>query len=230
MNSVLIRFPPIAVFAAVLLGFVTLDGQRPIVGPSAAFAQQPASPPVAAPTNRGYVIVLRGLMNIWSRGMDRLSEKLEAQGVRVHLDNHRHWKKIAADVAKRYQANPNTAPIVIIGHSLGANAAILMADKLGQSRVPVRLIIAFDGLSNRADVQAPISYNVQEVLNFYNSLLLGMEMVPGRGFSGTIENVDIRKVPGAGHIKIDKNPELQAQAILAVLKVIAEASGQSATN
>ena len=31
------------------------------------------------PINHGYVIVMRGLMNIWSRGMDKLAKELEAR-------------------------------------------------------------------------------------------------------------------------------------------------------
>jgi thioesterase domain-containing protein len=211
--------------AFVFLGF---DGQRPIAGPSVAAAQTSGSP--QATIDHGYVIILRGLMNIWSRGMDTVAKELQARGVRVHLDNHRYWKQLALEVAKRYEADKTTAPIMIVGHSLGANAAVLMADKLGQYNVPVRLIVAFDGLAHTEATQSRISYNVQEVLNFYNSKILGMEMVPGRGFSGKIDNVDVQRVPGAGHIKLDKNPELQARTISLVMQVLAESSSQSASN
>lgn len=210
------------VIAAVAVGFIFFgfDGQRPNVGPSVAVAQKPTPPP--AEIGHGYVIVLRGLMNIWSRGMDTVAKELQARGVRVHLDNHRHWKEIAANVAKLYEADKSTAPIIIIGHSLGANAAILMGDKFGQYKVPVRLIIGFDGLAYTEDTQAVASWNVQEVLNFYNSKVLGVEVIPGRGFSGKIENVDVQRVRGAGHLKVDKNPELQARAISLVMQVLGE--------
>jgi pimeloyl-ACP methyl ester carboxylesterase len=205
----------LAVATAFVFGLATIAGPRLIDGPSVAMAQQ-------APINHGYVIVMRGLMNIWSRGMDKLAKELEARGVNVHLENHRHWRKIAEAVAKKYQADKNTAPIVIVGHSLGANAAVLLASKLGEYRVPVRLIVALDGLSNKTNVEASISYNVEQVLNYYNSLLLGMKMVPGRGFNGSIENVDIRGVKGAGHISVDKNPELQAKTISLIMQVLAK--------
>ena len=93
------------------------------------------------------------------------------------------------------------------------------------------MIVTFDGLAHTADTKAIISYNVQEVVNFYNSKLLGMEMVPGRGFAGTIDNIDVQGVKGAGHLKIDKNPELQARAIALVMKALGKSSSKkSATN
>jgi pimeloyl-ACP methyl ester carboxylesterase len=217
------------VVAALVLVVLGHDAQRPIGGPGVAVAQNGRNL-APAPINHGYVIVLRGLMNIWSRGMDTVAKELEARGARVHLDNHRHWKELAAEVAKKYESDRSIAPVIIVGHSLGANAAVLMAEKLGQYRVPVRLIVAFDGLAHTEDTQAIVSWNVQEVLNFYNGSMLGMEMVPGRGFGGTIDNVNVQGVRGAGHIRLDKNPELQARAISLVMQVLAETSAQSASN
>lgn len=209
------------VVAAVALFAFGADGYRPVFGPTAAVAQDAA--PKAAP-DHGYVVVLRGLMNIWSRGMDTVAKELEARGVRVHLDNHRHWKALAEDLAKKYQADKSVAPIILVGHSLGANAAVLLASKLGQYRVPVRLIVTFDGMAHTEDSVGTVSYNVQEVLNFYNSKALGMEMIPGRGFSGKIDNVDVQGTRGLGHLKVDKNPELQARTISMVLQALADPS------
>lgn len=228
MRSTLKKLIPLVAAAAVAFFSFGSDGYRPIIGPSIATAQSSRAP--KATIDHGYVIVLRGIMNIWSRGMDTLAKKLEARGARVHLDNHRYWKELALELAKRYQADKNIAPIIIIGHSLGANAAVLMGDKLGEYKVPVRLIISFDGLSYTEDTQAPISWNVQEVLNFYNSKLLGVELVPGRGFSGKIDNVDVQGVRGAGHLKIDKNPELQARAISLVMQALGEPAPKAASN
>jgi pimeloyl-ACP methyl ester carboxylesterase len=219
------RLVPLVAATAVAFVCFGFDAQQPTVGPSAAVAQKPVPPP--AKIGHGYVIMLRGLMNIWSRGIDTIAKELQARGVRVHLDNHRHWKEIAATVAKLYETDKKTAPIIIVGHSLGANAAVLLAEKLGQYKVPVRLIVAFDGLAYTEDTQAAASWNVQEVLNFYNSKVLGVEVIPGRGFSGKIDNVDVQKMQGAGHLKVDKNPELQARAISAVMQALGASTSAS---
>lgn len=228
LRPILQKLVPLVFVAAVALVAFGHDGYRPVVGSAHASAQTAAGP--QATFNHGYVVLLRGLMNIWSRGMDTVAEELQARGVRVHLDNHRHWEELAEELAKKYQSDKSLAPIIIIGHSLGANAAVLMASKLGRFGVPVRLIIGFDGMAHTEDTVAIVSYNVQEVLNFYNSKLLGIEMIPGKGFSGKIDNVDVQGIRGAGHLKLDKNPELQARAILAVLQVLAETAPQSASN
>jgi hypothetical protein len=227
VRFVLQKLVTLAVAAVVALVFLGFDGQRPVPGPNVASAQRVNTPPAAI--DHGYVIVLRGLMNIWSRGMDTVAKELEARGVRVHLDNHRFWKEIALELAKKYETDKSIAPIIIVGHSLGANAAVLMAEKLGQFSVPVRLLVTFDGLAHTEAAQGRISYNVKEVLNFYNSKVLGIEMFPGKGFSGTIENVDVQGIKGLGHIKVDKNPELQARTILLVLQALSESS-KSASN
>ncbi|MCB1487791.1 MAG: hypothetical protein KDJ88_10075, partial [Bauldia sp.] len=71
----------------------------------------------------GTVIILRGLHNVWSRGMDALAKKFEKQGVKVTLANHSHWQFLANDVIADYKKDKNAAPIIIIGHSLGGDAA-----------------------------------------------------------------------------------------------------------
>lgn len=218
MRLTLHKVIPLAVVAALALAAFGDNGDRVVAGPNVAFAQKATK---KASIKHGYVIVLRGLMNIWSRGMDTIAEELEARGARVHLDNHRYWKELALDLAKKYETDKSLAPIILMGHSLGANAAVLMAEKLGQLDVPVRLMVTFDGLSHEGHTKAAVSYNVQQVLNFYNGKALGVEMVPGRGFSGKIDNVDVQGVPDSGHLKIDKNPEYQARAISLVMRVLA---------
>ena len=209
------------IIAALTLAFDGYRALEPVGGPSSAFAKEKPDAPKAT-IERGHVYLLRGLGNIWSRGIDELGEKLEAEGVRLSVHNHRYWKELAAEAAEKYKSEKDFAPVVIIGHSLGASASVLMANKMGEYGVPVRLVIAFDGLAHAHGTKAAISRNVEEVLNFYNGSLLGIEMVPGRAFKGKIENVDVRDVEGAGHLKIDKNPELQARVTALVLDVLAE--------
>lgn len=221
MRLVLGRLIPLLIITALTLAF---DGYRvlePVGDPSSAFAKEKSNAPKAK-IERGHAYLLRGLGNIWSRGIDELGEQLEAEGVRLSVHNHRYWKELAAEAAEKYKSEKDFAPIIIMGHSLGASASILMANKLGEYGVPVRLVITFDGLAHAHGTKAPISRNVEEVLNFYNGSLLGVEIVPGRGFKGKIENVDVHDIEGAGHLKIDKNPELQARVAALVLAVLAE--------
>jgi Thioesterase domain len=224
------RFLAIVFAASVTFGPAGHLSSGHFVAPAAAATKEKSVP--AKPTiDHGHVFLLRGLMNIWSRGMDELGDKLTADGVNLSVSNHRHWKQLADEAAKQYASEKNYAPIIIIGHSLGADAAVLMAARLGEKNVPVRLIICFDGVSaKQSDVDIPVSSNVQEVVNFYKGSGWGREMNPGKGFTGKIDNVDLRSSSDIGHMNIDKNPELQARVQALVMEVLTGKKTEAATN
>jgi hypothetical protein len=228
-KSALARFLAIAVVGALALGFSGHDGLDHYGVPATAAAKEKAPAP-AATIEHGQVYLMRGLANIWSRGMDQLTELLVAKGVRAEVYNHARWQELAVEAAEKYSKDPNFAPIILIGHSLGANAAVLMAEKLGAAGVPVRLIITFDSLARSNDVKVKISSNVEEVLNFYKAKAWGLEMVPGKGFKGKIENVNLNDKRGVGHLNMDKNPELQARAVAVVLETLGEEPAKAASN
>src|ERR1700752_1729330 len=104
------RFPVVSVlFALMAVGLST--------GPSMA-------------QSRAHVYLLRGLMNIFSLGMDTLATELSRRGVYTTVDNHADWQSLADGAAARYKAGTE-GPIILIGHSLGADAVMEMADYLG---------------------------------------------------------------------------------------------------
>jgi hypothetical protein len=94
----------------------------------------------------------------------------------------------------------------------------------------VRLIIAFDSLARSNDVKVRISSNVEEVINFYKAKAWGLEMIPGKGFKGKIDNVNLNEKRGVGHLNMDKNPELQAQVVSIVLETLGEQPAKAASN
>jgi pimeloyl-ACP methyl ester carboxylesterase len=199
-------------------------------GVPAAVAAQEKAPAPAATIEHGQVYLLRGLANVWSRGMNQLTEKLVAKGVRASAYNHSRWQELVAEAADKYAKDKNFAPIILIGHSLGANASVLMAERLGEAGVPVRLIIAFDSLSRSNAEKVRIPANVEEVLNFYKAKGWGLEMIPGKGFKGKIDNVNLNERRGVGHLNMDKNPELQAQVVSVVLEALGEEPAKAASN
>jgi hypothetical protein len=223
------RLLAVAMLGGLALGLSGHDGFERYGVPAAAAAQDKAPAP-AATIEHGQVYLMRGLANIWSRGMDQLTEQLLAKGVRASVHNHARWRELAAEAADKYPKDKSFAPIIIIGHSLGANAAVLMAEKLGEAGVPVRLIITFDSLANTNDVKVKISSNVEEVINFYKAKAWGLEMVPGKGFKGKINNVNLNEKRGVGHLNMDKNPELQAQVVSIVLETLAAIPAEAASN
>jgi hypothetical protein len=167
--------------------------------------------------SRAHVYLLRGLLNVFSLGMDTLAEELNARGVYATVDNHTSWQSLADQAAARYKAGTE-GPIIIIGHSLGADAVMEMSAYLGQKGVPVALAVPFDGTQSLA-----ASSNIQRVLNLTQRSYAYMRK--GAGFKGSLVNFDVSSDPSIDHLNIDKSPRLHAKVIAEVLAVVGSHKG-----
>jgi alpha-beta hydrolase superfamily lysophospholipase len=171
-----------------------------------------ANPGAAQPLARAHVYLLRGLMNIFSLGMDTLAEQLKRRGVYATVHNYAEWRTLADRAAADYKAGKE-APIILIGHSLGADAVMEMAAYLGRKGVPVALVVPFDGTQSFA-----ASDNVARVLNLTQRNYAYMRRGPG--FKGTLDNVNVSSDHSIDHINIDKSPRLHARVVAEVLAVV----------
>jgi len=159
---------------------------------------------------RAHVYLFHGIMSFLSLGMDDLAADLKLQGVDATVYSFTDWQMVAAQAAAAYRAGTGK-PIVLVGHSLGANSAMHIADALEQEGVPVALVVLFDGTDTYS---AP--KNVSRLLNFTRYFL----MRPGPGFTGTLSNVDLRSDPNITHLNIDRTPKLQARVVNEILAAI----------
>lgn len=192
-----------------------------------AAAQSGNGKPVAAagPYTHGRIIVLRGLYNIFSRGMDKIAKDMEEMGLPVSLYNHSRWQVIAAKLIEEYRANPQqVAPIILIGHSLGGDASIVMSNWLAHNGVPVRFVVVFDAVAQTH----PLIGGIQEVMNFYKPKGYGQEVKAAPSFRGTINNVDLTDRKDIDHLNIDKDPVLQGEVIARVVEIMNESNGKPA--
>jgi hypothetical protein len=180
------------------------------VGTVVAFAANPGG---SLPPPRAHVYLLRGLLNIFSLGMDTLAEELKGQGVYATVHRYSDWQTLADRAAADYKAGKE-APIILIGHSLGADAVMEMAAYLGRQGVPVALAVPFDCTKSFA-----ASDNIARVLNLTHggsyTYIRG-----GPGFHGVLANVDVSSDPSIDHINIDKSPRLHARVVAEVLAVV----------
>jgi hypothetical protein len=172
-----------------------------------------ASPDAAQPQPRAHVYLLRGLLTIFSLGMDTLAEELKGHDVYTTVHSYSDWQTLADGAAADYKAGKE-APIILIGHSLGADAVMEMAAYLGRKGVPVALVVPFDCTKSFA-----ASDNVARVLNLTHGGTLTY-MRGGPGFHGTLANVDVSSDPNIDHINIDKSPQLHARVVAEVLAVV----------
>ena len=180
------------------------------VGIAVAFG---ASPGAAQSQPRAHVYLLRGLLNIFSLGMDSLAEELKGRDVYATVHSYSEWQTLADQAAADYKAGKE-APIILIGHSLGADAIMEMAAYLGRKGVPVALAVPFDCTKSFA-----ASDNVAHVLNLTHGGSYAY-IRGGPGFHGTLANVDVSSDPSIDHINIDKSPRLHARVVAEVLAIV----------
>jgi len=166
----------------------------------------------AAAQSRAHVYLFRGLADVFSTGMDTLADELNRRGVYATSHSHTDWKQIALGTVRDYKAKKE-GPIILVGHSLGADAVMEMADYLGDQGVPVALVVPFDGTQS-----FPVPGNVGHVINFTQRDYAFMR--PGPGFHGSLENVDLRSDHSIDHLTIDKSPALHARVISEVLAIV----------
>lgn len=165
-----------------------------------------------APANqpRAHVYLFRGLMNVFSLGMDEIAAELQRHRIAASVYNHLSWSSVAESAAADYKSG-KIRTIILIGHSAGATAVTSAAGRLGQLGVPVKLAIGLDPTT-----RVTASGRVGRYINFYVGNGAGQRVDKGAKFRGQLQNVNVQNSPNIGHFNIDKDKALQAKVIRAV--------------
>jgi hypothetical protein len=205
-------------FAIALLSCLIASGPNAFVSIAGAATAAPraAAKDAHQTASLAHAYLMRGLMNVFSLGMDQMAVLIARHGIEAGVHNHAEADAVVSEIAARYTAG-DRGPIILIGHSLGADAVMMMAQSLDRAGIPVALVVPFDGTDSFA---AP--KNVACVLNITQSTFNYMRS--GAGFHGELTNVNVRGEPGIDHFTIDKSPQLQALVMKSVLQA---ASAQS---
>ncbi len=165
-------------------------------------------------TRTGEIILLRGLANVFSKGMDVIGDRLKAKGVDARVYNHGAWENLALDIVTRSKSKKVSYPIIIMGHSLGGNASVQMATYLGERGIPVSYVVAFD-----PTVTTYAGKKVKRVVNYY--LPNGKNTVRRRfDFKGKLANINVSNIEGIKHTTVEKTRKLQNQAISNVMRLV----------
>lgn len=179
---------------------------------SAALKQRPSDidiPVTGKITRTGEIYLLRGLANVFSRGMDAMGARLVRSGLDARVYNHAAWRDLSQNIVARAKKKNVSYPIVIMGHSLGANAAVNMARYLGERGIKVRFVVAFD-----PTVSTSVGKNVSQVINYYLPKDSATNKVlRGAGFTGSLKNVNVTGMNGVTHMNVEKNTSLQNKSI-----------------
>lgn len=178
---------------------------------------------------KGQVYTMRGLGGIFSTGMNRLENTLDDYyHIRTASTIWYKANELSDYIAKHYQSNELKGPIVLIGHSLGANEQIKVAQNLNKVHIPVDLLITVDAVC-----PVKIPPNVKRVLNLYKPALVpmfsGLKVKAVDPESTHINNFNVATIKNVyvNHFTIDKNREIQKimlENVLAVVKNKSELS------
>ncbi|MGC2468337.1 MAG: hypothetical protein WA439_00400, partial [Pseudolabrys sp.] len=151
------------------------------------------------------VVLLRGWFGVFSTGMDSLADELKAKGIHAQVAGHMSWKTAVSDIL-RERAAGKTGPLVLMGHSQGANNVIDMARALAAHNVRVDLLVTLVPL-----MQNPVPANVVRAINYYQSPgIWGSPLVADPGFHGKLTNIDVADDPTILHISIDKSARIHS--------------------
>jgi hypothetical protein len=164
----------------------------------------------AAHASNAHVYLVRGVLNIFSLGMDEIAAKLQQQGITATVHNHLMSASIADDAAAAYKSG-RVRTIVLVGHSSGATALPDIVARLDQQGVPVKLAIGLDSV-----FRTSLAGRVGRYVNFYVANGAGTRVEKTKDFRGMLENVDVEKLPGVSHLTIDKNQLMQQKIIAAI--------------
>ena len=182
--------------------------------PGSAFAQllaqvtpsrTPGTRAPAVTTDQAQIYLIRGLFGVFSTGMDQMAAQFKAQGYsNVTLWSWTDVDTIAADIISGHE-NGDTAHVILIGHSLGSDAVVQVADKLNANAIPVDLAVTFDITEG---LRVPL--NVARFINFYQDNGFGRPAVEPDGFTGEFSNINLSSQTQLDHGNIDNAPQLQA--------------------
>lgn len=166
-----------------------------------------ATPAMSATQSGVSVYLMRGLMDV-STGLDDLAAKLRTRGIAAVVDGYSARDHMSEAAIRAYKSG-RVCRIVIVGHSLGADAAVDMAVALMRAGVPVALLVSFSAASNR---QLPA--NVAHVVNYFQSGgMFDTRLIPASSRKGSVRNVDLAADGTINHFNIEKVGRLHAQTL-----------------
>jgi hypothetical protein len=159
------------------------------------------------------VILLRGWFGVFSMGLDSVTDQLKAQGINAEVAGHLSWQNEVAEIL-RERASGRMRPLILVGHSQGANNVIDMARALEASHVTVDLLITLSPF-----MQNRVPLNVAKAINYYQAPGWGQPLEAEPGFRGKLINVNLADDPTISHIGIDKSTKIQTEIVREIAAV-----------
>lgn len=175
-------------------------------------------------STKPHVYAIRGLLGVFSTGMDKLVKQVKAQ---LHYPatalSHLETGKLVKHLVSQKQKGKKLGPIILVGHSFGADSVVTVADQLAKHNIPVEMIIPIDNTSSKS-----VPQNVSKLVHVhsgasaFSKLLFGWGKTLPADLSKTkVYEVNVAKSPqfkNINHFNIDED----SQVINYLVKVIKE--------
>ena len=173
----------------------------------------------------GNAFLVRGLMEIFSLGLNDVKTELRAEGVNAHTVSGMQWGDLADTIVTARGEGRLAEPIVLVGHSYGADDAVKVARALDEQHIEVEALVLIDPTTPRA-----IPANVRRCFNIYKSspatdwipVLRGVA-VKAESDATTLINIDLRtslrarEFDSLHHFDIEESPAIHAMIVQEVL-------------
>lgn len=205
------------------------EAAKPVAN-AAATATAVAPPPAAADKitePRGRAYLFRGVAGlIYSRGMDKLTDRIKRTGITASVDTYLAWQGVAQQAIRDYRRDP--APIVLIGHSMGGDSVLDFAETLNEADIPVSLLVTYDP----SRIASNVPPNVERYINIFQSsnIMGGGNVMQGTRFHGHYASYNLKDHAEIVHVNIEKAERIQEQLVTKIAQLAqtpADADGEA---
>lgn len=173
----------------------------------------------AEPDKPGSTFLILGLWNFFSKGLMDVTDELNEEGYYARTLSGYAWQDIGDRIIAENQAGELRRPLVLGGHSLGADKSLKLAWKLQKAGIDVDYVVLLDA-TNPPEVPA----NVKRCHNIFLSQpatdwIPAFRGIPVKTQSDQTEliNFDVRSAKTGplseidfNHFDIESDPDIQA--------------------
>jgi hypothetical protein len=167
---------------------------------------------------RGHVYIFRGVGGkLATMDLDRLADRINAQGVSAKVYDFMEWRMPTQEAIARYRSEARPSPIVLLGHSAGADVALSFAERLKEERIPVSLVITLDPTRLPHDVPP----NVDRFINIYASMNFfgGGNVSSGGDYRGHFASIDLKNYWEVPHVRMLRIGGLDDRLVEKIVRV-----------
>ena len=181
--------------------------------------------------SQGEVHTMLGGLGMFSIGMDQVRNDIAKKYKHVSASSNMWYNAgdVTNSITYYYYKHKTHRPIILMGHSLGANEQIKVARNLNAAGIPVDLLVTVDAVS-----QTIVPPNVKHVLNVYKPgfvpMFSGLKLRAVDSNATKIENINVNdlKELNVNHFTIDKDKFVQAMILDEVKKVLIDGDRKGA--